>query len=164
MFVDNGSPWGGGPGERWTHFGVWLLKLGVRLYGRPYHPQSRGKNERFHRTLKGEVFALLRGLKEAQCAFDAWPIYNGERPHEALGMAVPADRYRPSPRPMPATDGAVSMTKARLVRKVGTTKAYIQFKGRPWPVGQAFFGERVAIRPRGADGHYGIFFSSGSDR
>ena len=44
--------------ERWTRFGVWLLKLGVGvLHSRPYHPQSRGKNERFHRTLKDEVFA-----------------------------------------------------------------------------------------------------------
>jgi transposase InsO family protein len=106
MFVDNGSPWGGGPGERWTHFGVWLLKLGVRvLHSRPYHPQSRGKNERFHRTLNQEVLSMtsFRGLREAQRAFDAWlPIYNGERPHEALAMAVPADRYRPSLRPMPA--------------------------------------------------------------
>jgi transposase InsO family protein len=164
MFVDNGSPWGGGPGERWTRFGVWLLKLGVRvLHSRPYHPQSRGKNERFHRTLNKEVLSLacFRGLNEAQRAFDAWlPIYNGERPHEALGMAVPADRYRASPRPMPARLMEPTYDEGDIVRKVGTTKAYIQFKGRAWPVGQAFFGERVAIRPRGSDGHYGIFYGA----
>ena len=111
MFVDNGSPWGGGPAERWTRFGVWLLKLGVGvLHSRPYHPQSRGKNERLHRTLNQEVLSMasFRGLREAQRAFDAWlPIYNGERPHEALAMAVPADRYRPSPRAdAGAADGA----------------------------------------------------------
>jgi putative transposase len=164
MFVDNGSPWGAGPGQRWTHFGVWLLKLGVTvLHSRPYHPQSRGKNERFHRTLNKEVLSLtcFRGLKEAQRAFDVWsPIYNAERPHEALGMAVPADRYRTSPRPMPARLMEPEYDERDIVRKVGTTKAYIQFKGRSWPVGQAFFGERVAIRPRGADGHYGIFFGA----
>jgi transposase InsO family protein len=164
MFVDNGSPWGGGPAERWTHFGVWLLKLGVRvLHSRPYHPQSRGKNERFHRTLNKEVLSLacFRGLNEAQRAFDTWlPVYNGERPHEALGMAVPADRYRPSPRPMPTRLMEPAYDEGDIVRKVGTTKAYIQFKGRSWPVGQAFFGERVAIRPRGRDGRYGIFFGS----
>ena len=69
MFVDNGSPWGGGPGQRWTHFGVWLMKLGVTvLHSRPYHPQSRGKIERFHRTLNTEVMSLtcFRGLREAQ--------------------------------------------------------------------------------------------------
>jgi hypothetical protein len=143
MFVDNGSPWGGAPAERWTRFGVWLLKLGAGvLHSRPYHPQSRGKNERFHRTLNQEVLSMtsFRGLREAQRAFDAWlPIYNGERPHEALAMAVPADRYRPSPRPMPTRPIEPEYDERDIVRKVGTTKAYIQFKGRSWPVGQAFF-------------------------
>src|ERR1700719_2792496 len=81
----------------------------------------------------------------------------------SLGMAVPADRYRPSPRSMPARLMEPEYDERDIVRKVGTTKAYIQFKGRPWPVGQAVFGERVAIRPRGRDGHYGVFFVA-SDR
>src|SRR5712692_2706900 len=80
MFVDNGSPWGDASGARFTRLGVWLLKLGVEvLHSRPYHPQSRGKNERFHRTLKAEVFALrrFRDLAEVQHAFDRWRcIYN----------------------------------------------------------------------------------------
>ncbi|MBZ0146438.1 MAG: DDE-type integrase/transposase/recombinase, partial [Pseudorhodoplanes sp.] len=50
MFVDNGSPWGDAGGESWTRLSVWLLKLGIDvIHSRPYHPQSRGKNERFHR-------------------------------------------------------------------------------------------------------------------
>src|SRR5882757_11173705 len=68
LFVDNGTPWGDASGARWTKFGVWLLKLGVGLiHSRPYHPQSRGKNERFHRTLKAELLALrcLRDLADA---------------------------------------------------------------------------------------------------
>ena len=105
IFVDNGSPWGDPSGERWTRFSVWLLKLGISvIHSRPYHPQSRGKNERFHRTLVAEVFAMrrFRNLAEAQRAFDAWrEVYNFERPHEALGQQVPASRYRPSQRPMP---------------------------------------------------------------
>jgi len=53
FFVDNGAPWGDSSGQHWTKLGVWLLKLGISvLHSRPYHPQSRGKNERFHRTLK----------------------------------------------------------------------------------------------------------------
>jgi hypothetical protein len=47
-----------------------------------------------------------------------------------------------------------------VVRRVGTTKSYVSFKGRPWRVPQAFAGERVAIRPRGEDGQYGIFFGA----
>jgi hypothetical protein len=46
------------------------------------------------------------------------------------------------------------------VRRVGTTKAYVSFRGRAWKVPQAFRGERVAIRPRATDGHYGIFFGA----
>jgi hypothetical protein len=47
-----------------------------------------------------------------------------------------------------------------IVRTVGTTKSYVSFKGRLWKVPQAFGGERVAIRPRGVDGQYGVFFGS----
>src|SRR5215204_2838599 len=85
MFVDNGTPWGDSSGQRFTRFGVWLIKLGIDLlHSRPYHPQSRGKNERFHRTLKAEVFAFkrFRDLVEVQCAFDAWrTVYNPASQH-----------------------------------------------------------------------------------
>lgn len=164
MFVDNGTPWGDASGERWTRLGVWLLKLGVgMIHSRPYHPQSRGKNERFHRTLKAEVFALrrFRDLAEVQAAFEQWrTIYNLERPHEALGQEVPASRYRPSTRSMPECLAQVEYDENEIVRTVGTTKAYVSFKGRLWKVPQAFRGERLAIRPLNTDGHYGVFFGA----
>ena len=47
-----------------------------------------------------------------------------------------------------------------LVRRVGTRKAYISFKGRLCRVPKAFAGERVAIRPRGEDGQFGVFFGA----
>jgi transposase InsO family protein len=74
IFVDNGSPWGDASHRHWTGLRVWLLKLGVELiYSRPYHPQGRGKNERFHRTLKAELFALRRfaEIGSVQRALDA---------------------------------------------------------------------------------------------
>jgi transposase InsO family protein len=164
FFVDNGTPWGDSSGQRWTRFGVWLLKLGVAvLHSRPYHPQSRGKNERFHRTLQAEVFALkrYRDLGEVQRAFDAWrTTYNLERPHEALEQDVPASRYRPSPRSMPDRLPRVEYDDNEIVRRVGTTKAFISFKGRLWKVPQAFYGEQVAIRPFAADGQFGVFFGA----
>jgi transposase InsO family protein len=164
FFVDNGSPWGDSSGQRWTWLGVWLLKLGVAvLHSRPYHPQSRGKNERFHRTLKAEVFALKRfnDLAEVQRAFDRWrAIYNLERPHQALGQDVPASRYRPSARAMPDRLPEVDYDDGEIVRTVSSTKDYISFKGRPWIVPRAFRGERVAIRPLTMDGRYGVFFAA----
>jgi transposase InsO family protein len=164
MFVDNGSPWGDSGGERWTRLGVWLLKLGVEvLHSRPYHPQSRGKNERFHRTMEAEVLDLrrLRDLSQAQRAFDRWrDVYNHERPHEALGQQPPASRYRPSPRAMPDQLPVVEYDAGETVRTVSTTKAYVQFKGRSWRVPKAFMGERLAIRPSGQDGCYNVCFAS----
>ena len=164
FFVDNGTPWGDSSGQRWTRLGVWLLKLNIAvLHSRPYHPQSRGKNERFHRTLQAEVFALkrFRDLGEVQRAFDAWRgTYNLDRPHEALNQDVPANRYRPSPRSMPDRLPQIEYDDNEIVRRVGTTKAYISFKGQPWRLSQAFCGEQVAIRSLTVDGQYGIFFGS----
>jgi transposase InsO family protein len=73
MVMDNGPPWGdaGGP---YTAFAVWLMRLGVRVaHGRPYHPQTQGKDERFHRTLKAEMLAgrHFANLAECQHAFNA---------------------------------------------------------------------------------------------
>jgi transposase InsO family protein len=164
LFVDNGSPWGSSSGRPWTRLRVWLMKLGVRLlHSRPYHPQSRGKNERFHRTLKAEVydFNRFRDFAEAQRAFDGWrDVYNLDRPHQALGQQVPADRYRPSSRAMPANPVQVTYDEHEIVRRVPTTKDYVQYKGRLWKVPQSFRGEYVAIRPIAADGRMGIFFGA----
>ncbi len=164
MFVDNGGPWGFTLQEPWTRLGVWLLKLGVGvIHSRPYHPQSRGKNERFHRTLKAEVLAFerFRDLAAAQRAFDRWrAIYNLERPHQALDQEVPASRYRPSPRPMPDRLPQVDYDPHETVRTVSSTKAYVSFNGRLWKVPQAFCGERLAIRPLSRDGRYGVFFAA----
>jgi transposase InsO family protein len=164
VFVDNGTPWGDASGQRWTKLAVWLLKLGVGVvHSRPYHPQSRGKNERFHRTLKAEVLALrrFRDLAEVQYALDRWrTVYNLDRPHQALDLDVPASRYRPSVRAMPGRLPQVEYDAHEIVRTVGTTKAYVAFKGRSWKVPQAFCGERVAIRPLTANGHYGVFYAA----
>jgi len=157
ILVDNGTPWGHGRDEPWTRFGVDLI------HSRPYHPQTRGKNERFHRTLEDEVFAFnsFRDLAQAQRAFDRWRnIYNTVRPHQALGQDVPLSRYTPSPRPMPERISAPEYNAPDVVRAVGTTKSYISFKGRLWNVPKAFLGERVAIRPLNHDGQYGVFFAA----
>ncbi|MCU6667159.1 integrase core domain-containing protein, partial [Enterobacteriaceae bacterium H4N4] len=85
--------WGDTTGT-WTALELWLMRLGIRVgHSRPYHPQTQGKLERFHRSLKAEVLQgkWFTDSGELQRAFDHWrAVYNLERPHEALNMAVPA--------------------------------------------------------------------------
>lgn len=77
----------------------------------PRSPTTTGKIERFHRTLRAEFRTdrVFADLATAQAELDAWVIeYNTRRPHSALGMAPPIERFsrRSEPaRPMrPRTD------------------------------------------------------------
>jgi len=72
MAVDNGSPWGDTFDSPYTPLVAWLIRLGVNVsHSRPYHPQTLGKDERFHRTLKAEVLRqTFSDLDTAQDHFD----------------------------------------------------------------------------------------------
>jgi transposase InsO family protein len=161
MLMDNGSPWGDSGGGRYTAFSVWLMRLGVRVaHGRPYHPQTQGKDERFHRTFKAEVLDghFRPDLIVCQCAFDRWRhVYNHQRPHQALGMATPAERYRPSSRSFPETLPPIEYGPDDMVRKANQD-GDIHFKGRRVRLGKPFRGQPVALRATLEDGVYGIHF------
>jgi transposase InsO family protein len=161
MLMDNGSPWGDTPEHRFTPSTMWLLRLGVSVsHGRPYHPQTQGKDERFHRTLEAEVLRYERfsDLLHCQKRFEAWRhIYNHERPHEALGMEVPASRYQPSARAFPEALPPIEYGPGDIVRKVGD-KGRLRYQGRILTVPKAFKGYPVALRPTTQDGVIEIFF------
>ena len=103
MLMDRGTLWwSASNGWGLTWLSVRLIEQGIRLvYGRVCHPQTQGKVERFHRTLGAAM--RHRGVPNR---LEEWPpalaefrrSYNERRPHEALGMQRPAERYRPSAR------------------------------------------------------------------
>ena len=161
LLMDNGSPWGSDAAHPRTPLTVWLLRLGIRVsHGRPYHPQTQGKGERFHRTLKAEVLQgrHFADLPACQEAFDRWrTVYNMERPHQALELAVPISCYAPSPRRFPETLPPITYGDADLVRKVGA-EGWVSFKGRTFKVGRALRGYPVALRPAASDGVWGVWF------
>lgn len=156
MLCDNGSPFAA-PHARAEHtrLTAWLLRLDVRvLHGRPYHPQTQGKEERFHRTLKVEAIAGRRfdTHAEVQRTFDAWrEIYNFERPHDSLDLAPPASRYRVSERAFPESLPAIEYGPDDQVRKVNRA-GQVCFRGRRFRVGEAFADEPVALRRTLIDG------------
>jgi transposase InsO family protein len=162
ILSDNGPPWGSfGVEGNWTLLGAWLIRRGVRVaHGRPSHPQTQGKEERFHRTLKAEAIGSrsFNDIEDCQRVFDQWrQIYNTARPHEALGLAVPATRYTPSSRPYPETPSAIEYGPDDQVRKV-CQRGAISLRGRPYKVGCAFTGEQVAVRPTTTDGMMNVFY------
>lgn len=161
MCMDNGSPWGHGTPLALTHLGVWLIRLGITVsHSRPRHPQTQGKEERFHRTLEVE---LLRGhpftsLPQCQRAFDRWRHkYNYDRPHEALALEVPLTRYQPSPRPFPKLLPPIEYSPKDEVRKV-QDKGEISFHGHTVRLSRALRGYPVGLRPTIPDGHFDVFF------
>ena len=93
-----------------------------------------------------------------QQAFDGFrEIYNVERPHEALQLAVPASRYRASPRDYPEVLAPVEYDPTDEVRRVQQF-GWISFKGHLLRLPKAFAGESVAVRPTQADGVWDIVF------
>jgi transposase InsO family protein len=162
LLTDNGPPWGGEGVHPYTPLAVWLLRLGVRVrHGRPRHPQTQGKDERFHRSLDAELLSrrTFTGLDDCQPAFDAWrQLYNHERPHEALQLAVPASRYRVSPRPYPEVLPALEYAPGDAVRKV-QQGGWISYRGRDYRLPEAFVGQPVALRPQADADALAVWFA-----
>ncbi len=161
LLVDNGSPWGSNEQHRYTPLTVWLIRQGIAvIHSRPYHPQTLGKDERFHRSLKAEVAQYCVGLSLDDCQrrFDTWrDVYNLQRPHQSLDMQVPADRYLPSPRRFQEKLPPIEYSPDDKVRKV-QKGGWISYQGKEYRIPKAFYGERVALRHTALDGLLDVFF------
>jgi transposase InsO family protein len=161
MTMDNGSPWGTGAELGQTALTVWLMRLSVRVgHSRPYHPQTQGKDERFHLTLINEVrrYERFRDLERAQQRFDTWRnVYNFERPHEALGLTVPASRYQPSRRSYPEVLPAIEYDTHEIVRAVGK-QGQIRYNGGTFYIGKALRGLPVALRSTDEEVVLNVYF------
>ena len=162
--ADNGPPWGS---PRATHHGlteltIWLLRLGIGVsHSRPHHPQTNGKLERFHRSLKAEVLngRSFDDLQQAQVAFDRWrAVYNQQRPHEGIGMAVPLSRYRPSERTFPEKLAPIEYGPDDHVLTV-KWDGKVKFRGHLLKVSNALQHLPIAFRPNPQeDGCYDVYF------
>jgi transposase InsO family protein len=157
--VDNGTPFGAAGALGLTRLSAWWVKLGIRVeFIAPARPDQNGAHEQMHRIYQAETLqppAATVGAQQRRS--ERWRRrYNEQRPHEALGMRVPAQRYRRSPRPLPRQLSAWSYPRGWASRLV-KGKGMINLHGRVRYVGEAFEGERVGLKP-GRAGLYEVYF------
>ena len=146
--ADNGSPFGSGGALGLTRLSAWWVKLGIRMeFITPGRPGENAAHEQFHGVYQREAVSppaqTVRGQKwkTKECR----QRYNEERPHEKLGMRVPADVYYPSRRRLPKRNRHWRYPQGwetRLVKGHGV----ISLIGRSRFVGEAFEGERVGLK------------------
>ena len=126
-----------------------LIQLGIRpLHGRPYHPQTQGKIERFHGTLVREVWPRVRRdtLPNFTADLEAWrvDVYNSVRPHEAIGDRPPVTRWKPCLRRRPRVLPPVVYPPGSTVRKVCST-GDVSWRSCKLLIGQGLVGEWVRV-------------------
>jgi transposase InsO family protein len=132
-------------------------RLGIRLvHSRPYHPQTCGKVERFHQTLKrwlakrpaaADVGALQRELDRFRTC------YNDERPHRALGRRTPVEAFAARPRATPSGLKLLGHTRIRRDRIDGSGAVTLRHDSRLHhiKIGRRFAGTRVVMLVAGLD-------------
>lgn len=144
-----------------TGLDVWMMQLGILpIHIRPYHPQTQGKEERFHLTLDKEVLCEpIDNLKRAQQLFDQWrSIYNNERPHEALKLDVPAKHYKPSDRCMPREVGEPEYPSDKKVFKV-SQPGIVRIDGGEYFLSKSL-GGRYVTSEQDDDGSIIVYYGS----
>jgi transposase InsO family protein len=146
---DNGPPfanvlnyWG------LTKLSVWWMTLGVELdRDDPGHPEQNGGHERMHRDMKTELEGQIDGtLNEHQSVFDQWrKDFNEVRPHEALGMKVPADIYVKSGMKYQSENVELRYGRGCKVRMVND-RGFLNLKQKRIFIGNPFAGYHVGVK------------------
>jgi hypothetical protein len=142
LLTDNGSAFTGKHRGTQARFEANLAALGVHtVTSSPYHPQTCGKNERSHQTLRRWLAAQppAADLDQLQALLDAFNnLYNASRPHQALGGQTPNQRWetadrQPEPSPGDAPAPAMRMTTGKVDRAgiIGVDGCTVQV-GRAW--------------------------------
>ena len=146
VLSDNGSQFAGAH-KGLSTFERFLMDLDILpIHGRPIHPQTQGKIERFHRSLKQEALRTTpANMAEAKARLENWRwLYNEVRPHHALGMKTPGSVYQPSTRKYYVPKPYVYDEGARLIKV--NNWGYLRFGPIRLFLSEAMADTRVEIR------------------
>jgi transposase InsO family protein len=118
-------------------------------------PTTTGKIERFHKTLRAELLTGRRfdSLAQAQQVLDSWiEDYNSRRPHQAIAMQVPAQRFQaptaaatPSPVPSVHSSQPLTVGPTEVTRRVSAS-GLIGVCYQQVSAGRHLAGEVVTVR------------------
>jgi putative transposase len=123
---------------------VWWLRLGIQIERiQPGRPQQNGRHERMHLTLKRDATKpAAANVLQQQARFDDFTTrYNTDRPHQAVGMKVPADLYARSRISRPRTADVSLPRSDHHVTSCGR----VCFRGRKVNLSQIFAGQSVGV-------------------
>jgi transposase InsO family protein len=151
MRSDNGTPFGGVGPTGLTRLSAWWVKLGIEVeFTTPGRPCENGAHEQFHRVYKAEVARqpALRRVGQQRRSTRWLRHYNEERPHEALGMLVPAKIYRKSTRSLPEKPRPWNYPRDWVKRWV-KGNGEITWQGKRRFIGEAFVRDYVGLKPLG---------------
>jgi transposase InsO family protein len=157
---DNGPPFASTGLAGLSRLAVWWIRLGIRPERiAAGHPEQNGSHEQFHAVLKADTTRPPAADASAQqrrfrrfCA-----EYNHERPHEALHDEVPATRYQPSPRALPARVPVPEYPGHCEIRRVSPI-GQISWRGQLLFVSGALAGEDLAFEEVD-DGLWTLYFA-----
>ena len=127
-----------------------LARLGIEhRRSRPYHPQTCGKVERFHQTLKRYLArqAPASSIALLQAQLDAFAArYNDARPHRALGRATPRSVYETKVKAAPAGRSS-ALFRVRYDRVDATGKVSLRYESKllHLGLGNRYRGQRVVL-------------------
>jgi len=158
---DNGPPFGCTGVGRLTQLSINLIKAGITPeWINPGCPQENGRHERFHLTLKQEAASPpAKTISQQILRMNGFQdTYNFERPHEALNMDTPSNRYILSKNKWDGILKSPDYDENMLIRKV-CPNGCIWIKKIHFYLGQILVGEPIGLKQVNDD-DYEVFYGS----
>lgn len=166
LLCDNAAAFSGNPRRGKVVLEAELERLGIRcIHSTPYHPQTCGKVERFHQTMKRFLARQARPVSLAylQLQLDAFrDYYNQHRPHRALGGRSPLAAFnaRLKAKPDPAQTPTHYRVRKDKVDRFG--RVTLRYLGRLHHIGLGLAYKNRSVRLLVAGDHVRVVTDEGS--